>query len=402
MVKMLPSQKGIVLIAVIVFILILTIIGAAFLKLAGSEGVLTHRERHVSQALYLADAGAEHAIANLLDGTDDDIAETTLGGGTYAVTITGSNPYTVRSTGRFGTPQVAKTVEIVWQTKSIFQYAVFGDEGVDLRSNAYTDSYDSQIGGYGELVGSETNVGSDGDVGTNDTTIVAPYSIHLNSNVEIDGDVVIGPNGDPDQAVVLEGSATISGTQSAASSEQELPENTAPTGLTDRGSLSIGGAESQTISSSGQYSSLTLDTTAVLTLDGNLTIYVTGAFSLLSNSAIDITSGSEVTIYVGGSFSLDSNTQINNLTQDPTKFMIYGTNSLTNATWDSNSVFYGGFYAPNANVVINSNANIYGSVIANMVTLDSNATVHYDHALASRGPTAGYEVVSWEEEPAVW
>jgi len=37
-----------------------------------------------------------------------------------------------------------------------------------------------------------------------------------------------------------------------------------------------------------------------------------------------------------------------------------------------------------------------------MVTLDSNATVHYDHALASRGPTAGYEVVSWEEEPAVW
>jgi hypothetical protein len=58
-------------------------------------------------------------------------------------------------------------------------------------------------------------------------------------------------------------------------------------------------------------------------------------------------------------------------------------------------------YAPNARVVFDSNFELFGSMIARSLDLDSNATFHFDEALmnatASTVPT--YETVGWRELP---
>lgn len=392
---------------VVVLTLILLIIGATFLRLATTERISADKSIHLDRAFYLAEAGIERGKEWLKAESAPPVVyqelfggEQSLGDGTYYVTIDpiSLTQYEISSTGRFGSPTVAKTLKVTMQVKSVFSYAIFGDENVGLRGNAYVDSYDSRDGSYGGA-----NVNSNGTVGTNAISTVDPYSVYLMNNATINGDVIIGPGGDTDEAIEIRNNAEINGIPSSADSPQELPEVIVPGGLPDRDPISLSGNDSSIIDESGEYSYIQLSSNSELTLDGELTLHITGALSLSSNSEIIITEGSDITIYVEGSFSQSSNTQINNLTQDPTRLAIYGTDSLTSVNWASNSDFYGSFYAPNADVDISSNAEIYGSIVADTVELASNARVHYDERLADELDLwSGYRMISWEEEPAVW
>ncbi|MCK4905294.1 hypothetical protein KAS42_03520 [bacterium] len=402
------KNRGMAIIVVMVFTVILLILGVAFLKVATLERFSSNESLNLNQAFYLAEAGLERG-KEWLNSTSTSPTSSidpfsgiqSYGGGTYQVTIAplATNQYEVSSTGKFGNPTIAKTLNIIMQIQSIFVYAVFGDENISLRGNARIDSYDSENGNYGG-----GNVNSDGNVGTNAIATVDPYSIYLSNNAQINGNATIGPGGETDDAIEIRNNSEITGTQSSANSPQDLPEVIAPTGLTDQGSITLTGNSNLTLNTSGEYSSIQLNSNSHLTLDGDLTIYITGTLSLNSNSQVIITEGSDVTIYLAGSFSQSSNSQINNLSEDPTTLSIYGTDALTSVNWASNSDFYGAFYAPNADVEIHSNAEIYGSIIANTVDLASNARVHYDEALADETDSigSGYKMISWEEEPAIW
>ncbi len=401
------GNRGLAIVVVMVFTIILLVLGLTFLKLATTERISADKSIHLAKAFYLAEAGLERGRSWLNSASTPPISTVdpfgglqSYSGGTYQVTITplSTTQYEISSTGRFGSPAVAKTLKNILQLKSIFSHAVFGEENVTLNSNAYIDSYNSGDGSYGG-----ENVGSDGNVGTNAIATVDPYSIYLMDNATINGNVTIGPDGDIDDAIEISNDAEITGTQSAASSPQGLPEVIAPTGLPEEGSITLGGNSTLTINTSGEYSSIQLNSNSSLTLDGDLTIYISGALDLNSNSQIIIAEGSDVTICLAGSFSQSTNSQINNLTEDPTKLAICGTDTLTYVDWASKSDFYGSFYARNADVNISSNAEIYGSIIADSVSLASNARVHYDEALAEGSDYgSSYRVISWEEEPAVW
>ncbi len=58
---------------------------------------------------------------------------------------------------------------------------------------------------------------------------------------------------------------------------------------------------------------------------------------------------------------------------------------------------YGTIYAPNASVEINSNFELFGSVVARRVHLDSNCRIHYDESLQeARGETSGdFRTICW-------
>lgn len=406
-IKTSPKRNGgLALVAVMVLTIILLVLGAAFLRLATTERISADESVYLDKAFYLAEAGLErgrewlNATSTLPVAYQELFEEEPLGEGSYDVSIDpiSATQYEISSTGRFGSPTVAKTLKIVMQRQSVFSYGIFGDENVSLRGNAYIDSYNSGDGSYGGA-----NVNSDGDVGTNAISAVYPYSVYLCNNATINGDVIIGPGGDVDEAIEVRNNAEINGTSSSADSLQELPEVPIPTGLPYEGSISLSGNSTSMLTTSGEYSFIQLNSNSRLTLDGDLTLYITGALSLNSNSQIIITEGSNVEIYLSGTFSQSSNTQINNLTQDPTTLAIYGTDSLTAVNWASNSDFYGAFYAPNADVDIHSNAEIYGSIIADTIDLASNSRVHYDERLADESDFGcSYRVVSWDEEPAVW
>jgi hypothetical protein len=84
---------------------------------------------------------------------------------------------------------------------------------------------------------------------------------------------------------------------------------------------------------------------------------------------------------------------IANSTYDPTKLQfIYG---------GSGNVFIGGgsttaclVYAPNADVTITGNGDIYGAVVGGRVNIPGSANLHYDRNLENSAITAGNPVMS--------
>lgn len=455
-------NDGSVYIVALIFIFLTALLVAGILLITSVEYRNVIRDQWSLTALHLAEAGADDAIWALKnntwgggwnisgasytkktyppDGSYPSDGFTDSSGtviGDYAVTVTNptSSSPTIESTGycprNSSSDKRERTIKIPLQKKNIFTCAIFGDDWVKMASNAETDSYNSAEGAYGG-----SNIGSNGDVGTNSITTSLPYyAIELSSNAEINGDAQIGPDGNTSTAIELASNADITGTESAASSLQDLPSVSAPSDiLPDGGSITLGGTDSQGITSNAKYSSITLDNNSSLTIstakvyitgnlttdsnsqitinyNGAVTIYVAGTTSFKSNSDLIISNtypNTDVTFYVGASFIMDSNTSINNQSQKPSKFSLLAVDTVTDPgspetdpaiKLNSNSAIYGTVYAKNAGVLLNSNVDIYGAVTANTVKLDSNAEVHYDESVVTDSDSPGYGVtfVTWQE-----
>ena len=84
---MAKSEKGIVLVAVAVFTVVLVILGFSVLIVASNEIILTHKSIDRTKAFYLAEAGVAVLTSNLTYGINGDIGETALGEGSYYVDV---------------------------------------------------------------------------------------------------------------------------------------------------------------------------------------------------------------------------------------------------------------------------------------------------------------------------
>jgi hypothetical protein len=112
------------------------------------------------------------------------------------------------------------------------------------------------------------------------------------------------------------------------------------------------------------------------------------------SGAITIATGASLEIYAGRDVDIAGNGVANGTpsgstltaldAQQPTKFKIWGTgNSNTPQDFKiaGNGALSGVIYAPNANVTINGNGDVMGSVVANNITMVGNAQFHYDESL---------------------
>ncbi len=175
--------------------------------------------------------------------------------GTISISVQdpfGANP-TIESTGSiFYKPpfRVHKSVRVVLKQKEIpfFDYGVYGDESVTVASN----------------------LNILGDVGTNGTGAGA---VTIASNSTINGDVTCGPDGDPEVAIQVEDTSTITGRKDAAAKVKEFPAAQVPENLPYRGSVDIK-KETLTISEDGDYSSLVMRAGSQLLISGNVTLLV--------------------------------------------------------------------------------------------------------------------------------
>lgn len=383
-----------------------------------AEQRLTEKSYKSLVAMTLAEAGVERAIWELNYGDISSwngdssmrtisIASFQAAGGSVIGDIDisvqdpeGESPVVeaVGSVILTGSNTIEKTIRIVLESQgnSIFNFGMFGDEGVEFKSNARIDSYDSRLGPYGG-----DNVNWQGHVGANATHYGC---IELNSNAKLYGDAVSGPGADPDEVIITRSNAHIYGEKEALSSEKEIPSVSPPEGLPWRGSYYLGSNSQDTISESGEYTSFKLESNAQVTITADVIFYITGAFSMSSNTKLKIAEGVSVTMYLRGTFEQTSNTEINSLTEDPTQLVVLGTDSFNGEmVWRSNSKFYGGVYVPKADVNYRSNSHFYGSIVAKSVELASNARVHYDEALSeldisSGGESSSYTIKSWQEK----
>ena len=407
------KEQGFVLIVGMVVMAILLLLAIPFLYQLSFENRLTDKSYKSSAAMSLAEAGVDRAIWELNYGdisswTGDDTLRTmgissfqAAGGnvigdvGIKVVDPTADHPI-VESRGTVsyvGPKEVVRTVRSELGGFPPFKFAAFGDDGIMIDQQVEIDSYDSRNGDYDN----PGNMGSEGDIGTNSGDFSA---IYMDNSSDLAGDAVSGYESDPESVIITAPGANIDGEKRALPVPIEFPQITPPAGLMGMGDYSMSGTDS--IFMSGQYGSFTMEANSVVTIEDDVILYITGDFYMDQNSRLDIADGASLQIIMGsGSFEMDQTSTMNNLSQDPTKFVLFGTESFTGDIYiDQNSEFYGAIYAPNALVELDQADGFFGAVIANDILFDQFTVLHYDKALEDLEilPSMGslYEVKSWQ------
>jgi len=372
------GSGGYALVTMMCTVVILLIMGMGIIAVGMQSRVFSIHTSSQMVARSAADAGVIQALyemnkkvkvqpwnnGNLPQLTGELLPNTDA---TYTFKVGGdlSKGHFVKSTGLNGLEH--KTILCSLPLRGLFEYALFGDEYVELKSGGSVTPY---------------NYGSDEDkylqVGTNSTLANA---VVLKNGATIDGDAVVGPEGDP-AVVVDDTSSGISGNTFIMPKEHDLPQITVPQWLA---SMPSGGTikNNTTISSSGKYDKIDLGTNEKIIIKGKVSLYIVGDVILDNSAELSISSSndSSLILFVGGNIEVKYGGVINNLSKDSKKLQIYGLSTCTSIVLKNGSDFYGAIYAPNADIVLLNSGDMYGSVIGNSVEQKNSATFHYDVTL---------------------
>ena len=205
------------------------------------------------------------------------------------------------------------------------------------------------------------------------TNTIASHRVRLTSHSTIEGDVAVGPGGNPSSVISLGSGCQITGATSAAPQALDFPAVTPPSGLTNRGDVTITG--SQVISSNGQYSKLTIQG-AHVEISGDIALYVTGSMTIKSSSEFLVRDGSRLTLYLGGTLSLNGGV-VKEVNQRSERLQIYGTSTCTKIDIGSNPTVYAALYAPAAECNLDSSTTVVGVFSGASLNLKSSM-FYYD------------------------
>ena len=385
-------QRGAAVLLALGVVVVLTTLGGSLLLRSMNENQLGRRSAARQSAFFLAEAGVDQALLNLQtpDDLTDDLTAGTLLTGTFQIDTPpeplGSLQWRVTTHGF--SQQEERRMEAVFQLtpQSVFQYALFGVQSVNVSGSAITDSYDSAAGPYNDdELSPGYNAGHNGDLGTN---AASAGGVSVGGSIFVDGQVAVGPNAaDPESVVTGYNPAFITGgtdpptdTQDVVSapSAVPMPPVVVPPGLTCSDFTVQGHTTVNLTPGTYCYRNLTVQGNADLTASGHVTIYVTGELTAQGNSVLGVP-------------------------DDPTKmlFLMSATAEATlEQTIQGNTTFYGGIYGPQATFTIQGHAAVYGSVMARRVNVTGSAAIHYDEALADMTQVSNLYrtvLISWRE-----
>ena len=237
--------------------------------------------------------------------------------------------------------------------------AIIGGTKITFNSSAGTDSYNSDYGPYSPVSANENgDVCSCGDIELNSSAFVQGdahpgdgHQVILNSSAYVTGSTT--PGGCPTLPDVELGHIATNndnGNIPAVTDNGKDPFEDGPYAFV------LNSSDSMTLPGGRYYfTSLELNSSAVLTFTGSTVMYVTGLFELNSSG-------------------------IMNPGQNPEDLIIF-VSSIEDVTINSSTDFYGVIYAPNAHVINNSSVGYFGAIFGQEVTLNSSVVVHYDETL---------------------
>jgi hypothetical protein len=403
-----PCRRG----AAIVMVL-LVVVGLAAMTAALLCVNLGHsREQRGGQqdihASYVCQAGLSQAMYQLQRGTSGNV-------GTHAnpaawagaqiwvqATPVTADVTRLTATGIDGRCGASQELDVRAVPNTIWRYGAFGREWMHMDSNARVDSYNSTLGTYASQAvngsGANQYALANGDIGSNG-------DIGLDQNAKVWGDAIAGPS----HTTTVLGNAVVTGTTIPSTQQIQFPVINVPS-YPPLGNRTI---SSNTTLPTGNYNfgSLTVNSSKTLTINGPANI-VCSNLQLKSNSGVVVNAiGGLVTFYVIDNFILNQNTTIASTTFAPADIRINllsdnVINPEVNVQIDdveflSNSAVYGTILAPNARVVLNSNFQMFGALMARSLDVHSNARFHFDenliNATANGVPT--YETLCWRELP---
>ena len=424
---------GQVLIATLVIAGVLGVALAAYLNVIHTQNNLTVRSQVWNSCMPLVEAGIEEALAHVNSSSQTNwgkvngwkwdstknafLKERWIGSGYFTCTIatnSGPNPV-ITSTGNLPAPvtvntgknpflatataspppirYIARTVRAVINKPPSLAKGLMAKEAIDFSgNNCATDSYNSNLGLYGG-----PNIGDKGDVASNlDLINVGNADIKGHVSVGPKGKVKIGPNGEV-------GSLAFFAAGNVGLIEKGWVRNDMNVVLPDVPLPWTAGA-GQIPSASGSYTYLLQDKTNYeldsLTLGAGDTLYVTNGVSKLwvkgnvnIQGNIKVDQPGSLKVYVGGNVTLSGTWDKSVI---PADLMIYGLPTCTSISVTTGSKLEAAIYAPEAYLVLNGTANLFGSAVARGIKLTGSSSFHYDEALSARAPSI-YTVVSWQE-----
>ncbi len=384
------NERGSILLTSMAFIFIISMLSAVFFLRTTSERRLIEMSTNRVVAFHLAESGVDQALRQLAQNqsyTGTGSNTVALGRGVFSMAVSTPDPANnpnVRKIVSTGYSPSNQTTAYAYQARTITTYvnlnpqspytqAVFGVNRVIVQ-NSTIDSYNSQAGAYGG-----DNVTSRAHMASNTTR--DDYMSFTNS-AKVYGSVYCGPNGDPKNVIHISNNSTVTGVKQAAANSKSFSPVTVPDGLLPLGNLNLGGSTILPLPAGTYwYQSISISNNAKIVPLGPVTIYATG----------------NVSIQGKGVQTFDSKPA--NLTLN-----VVGDKNVTVST---STPFYGAIYAPesgknNSGVrVTGSSTQFYGAVIAYEFRALSNASFHYDEALANPGGGSsgkGFSMVSWKEE----
>lgn len=387
-----PRRGSVIVVALFVTILVsgLTV---AFLQV----GVAFNREqlRRVDdeRALFLAESGVQESLHAMRTGGTGGIgsmaAPARFGDGLLWVDVdqVGVALRRIRSVGMCGSGRVALEGLVFHYSPPPITTALFSNQSFQLESNVFIDSFDSSLGSYAtQLAASGTGfVSADAVTQSNGDVVV-------DSAVEVHGDVYPGQ----DESVDVPGSSSVSGILEPSPHDRDMPPVTVPS-IAATGALSVP-TDGVTVLAPGDHHLTALEVTSgSLTIQGPARVIVDD-FDLKSNTDLVLDSATgPIEIYATGDFVLASNSDV--VTTDGSAvgvavYLVGGPAQVVELR--SNSDFCGTIYCPEGTVAIHSNFEIYGSVAADQLVINSNVRVHFDEHL-NHPPPAPEEffLTSW-------
>lgn len=383
--QVLKNEKGSAIVLVLIITGVLTVLGASLLhySLTDNQQVINDEKR--MQAYYLARSGAE-AVAdyimknpeeadNLLGKDAEDVKLDDETEGTFDVEVTGTSEVPIIvSTGHVD--GFERTVRLTLVPHSLGDYAVFCNSIIDIRGGAKIK----------------------GNVGTNAT---AEDSIKLSGNSSIDGNVQIGPGGDPETVVTDSSRITKEISQLDSEREYVVPEfPTFPdvTDLIDKGSLTVENNADFTITEDGYYDEINIGNNGSLTInvgnDNDIRKIRVGSF--YSKGKIELHGTGKLVLYVDNSFTSDSVNEGGSVESLEVYYKgndIHLTGGLFCGTINGNIIakgdsvvidmtgneqLKGALFAPEATIALGGNAELNGLVVADTVVITGNYGLNYD------------------------
>ena len=401
------KRNASVLVLVVFALVVFAIAGIGLLRLGLDSRVFAIRNATVIAARSAADAGLAKAVYDmnrkLQDPPWDDGDLPSASGQTlpnanatfsYLVSALPSEPgtlsrsYAIQSTGHAGL--ASRTVYSTARLRGLAEYAVFVRENLILKSGTF-------VGGFNSTDSTDTDINV--QIGTNSTD---SDSIILNSGVTVDGDVFIGIDGDV-ETVIKDLGATITGGAYAQSEETFI--TVTPPMLPAKGSLSVSGKTVQiNQDDSGMYSAITLkggkEGAKLEVASGDVVLHVTGDTHLGQGCEIIVKNGASLTLYLNGDLVSGSNSGFVN-ENTPPNIKLYGIAEVSQKfEIKAKSEYFGQIYAPNADIVIKADSDLYGAFVASSFEMKAGGNLYYDEALADvtpGDPGARFIIDHWYE-----
>ncbi len=392
---------------------------------------LSTRSMQSTRSVELAETGMEEALWAL---NKDNWSGWTINGTTATKTITGFT-YDSGATGRIslsvtsydgsagtrtvtvtgtaissnGTTQ-SRTLTATSTEAPLFVNAVAATaDKIVFSSGGTADSYDSSLGTYGSQTPTYSAIFA--------STATAPTSATVQMvNAQIKGYVASLYSGGPSYSTSarLYGPSTPAATKidtSRISSSPYQPifaiNTISGTGTTlsnpalnSTTTIGTSGATNPTIY---RCTGLDMKGTTKIIVNGPVRLIVSGNFYIGLNGgtpSIEVTSHGTLEVFAASDIAIYGN-GMNNLTKDPSRMVIYGTNTLTAPDMSTTTPYYGVIYTPTGNFTVAGNGVIYGAIVAKKVSFTGSApAIHYDLNLRTKvfsGVDTPFSISNWRE-----